>query len=161
MLYKTLIFIVSSLLMSCASTPLFDDSQVTLSLTPKIVIDEPGDSRDKTVLWGGTILDTRNLKESTQIEVLAYSLNSSYRPKLKSKPLGRFIILQQGYLEPTNYAQGRSLTVLGNVGDIQTGNVGESTYVYPVIAAQQLKLWSVKNERQPRSSFHFGLGVRL
>ena len=158
--YKTLIFIISSLLMSCAGTPLFDESQVTLSLTPKMVSAEPEINRDNIVLWGGTILDTQNLKESTQIEVLAYPLNSSYRPKLNSKPLGRFIIMQQGYLEPALYAQGRLLTVLGSVADSQTGSVGESTYIYPVIDARQLQLWSVKNERT-RTSFGFGLGIRL
>jgi len=157
---KILIFIVSSLLMSCASTPLFDDSQVSLSLTPQMVIAEPDNNRGKNVLWGGTILEITNLKNSTQIEVLAYSLRSSYRPKIKGKPLGRFIVLQQGYLEPTEYAQGKLLTVLGGVSDIQAGNVGESTYLFPVINAQQLKLWTVKNEKY-RSSFHIGLGVRL
>ena len=160
MLPKILIFIFSGLLMSCASTPLFDESQVSLSLTPKIVIADAGSSRDKTVLWGGTILDIQNLKDSTQIEILAYSLSSSFRPKVNGKPLGRYIVMQQGYLEPTEYAQGRLLTVLGDIGDVQTGNVGESTYLFPFVNAQQLQLWSVK-KGQPRSSFRFGLGIRL
>jgi len=67
MRYLTIIL----LLASCASAPKFDTSQVDQSLTPQAVIDEPAASQGKTVLWGGTILDTRNLQDSTQIELLA------------------------------------------------------------------------------------------
>ena len=154
---KLLSLILLSLLLGCASTPDFDTSQVDQSLTPQSVIAEPGISRGKVALWGGTILDTQNLKESTQIEVLAYPLNSSQRPMLDNKPLGRFIIEQQGYLEPTNYAQGRQLTVLGTVSATQSGKVGESAYTYPVISATQLYLWSQADDRN--SSIHFGLGI--
>ena len=112
---KLIFLALVGVLSSCASTPDFDTTQADHSLTPQSVIAEPEHSRGKTALWGGTILDIRNLKDSTHIEVLAYPLNTSYRPLLKSKPLGRFIIQQQGYLEPSTYAQGRVLTVLGKV----------------------------------------------
>lgn len=154
------ISLLVGLLPGCASTPDFDTTQVDQSLTPQSIVAEPELSRGKTALWGGTILDIRNLKDTTQIEVLAYPLNSFYRPLLESKPLGRFIIQHQGYLEPSNYAQGRLLTVLGSVSDSQHGKVGESSYSYPVISAQQLHLWSPDNERS-RTNFHFGIGIRL
>jgi outer membrane lipoprotein len=154
---KLLSLTLFSLLLGCASAPDFDTSQVDRSLTPQSVIAEPEISRGKIALWGGTILDTRNLKETTQIEVLAYPLNSSERPLLDSKPLGRFIIQQQGYLEPTNYAQGRQLTVLGSVSETQSGKVGETSYTYPVINATQLHLWSQADDSN--TSIHFGLGI--
>ena len=149
-----------SLLASCASTPDFDTTQVDRSLTPQSVVAEPELNRGKTVLWGGTILDTLNMKDSTRIEVLAYPLNSSYRPLLESKPLGRFIIQHQGYLEPTTYAQGRVLSVLGKASGSQTGNVGESTYTYAVIDSLQLHLWSPDSMRS-RTSFHLGIGIGM
>ena len=129
------------LLAGCASTPEFDTTQVDQSLTPQSVIAEPESSRGKTMLWGGTILDTRNLKEITQIEILAYPLNTNYRPQLENKPLGRFIINHPGYLEATTYAQGRQLTVLGKISGSQSGKVGESIYTYPVVTGEQLHLW--------------------
>ena len=147
-----------SLLAGCASTPEFDTSQVDRSLTPQSVVAEAELSRGKTILWGGTILDTRNLKDSTQIEVLAYPLNTYQRPLLESKPLGRFIIRQQGYLEPSTYAQGRLLSVIGKVSGSQSGKVGESTYTYAVIDSQQLHLWS-PDSGSDRTSFHFGVGI--
>lgn len=152
--------ILISLLLSCASTPEFDTTQVDQSLTPQSVVAEPDFSHGKIVLWGGTILDTRNLKDTTQIEVLAYPLNTFHRPLQDRKPLGRFIIRHQGYLEPTTYNQGRLLTVLGSVSDSQSGIVGESSYTYPVIHDQQLHLWSQYDERG-RTSFHFGVGIGL
>ena len=148
------------LLVSCASNPEFDTSQVDQSLTPQSVIAEAELSRGKTALWGGTILDTRNLKDSTQIEVLAYPLNSFHRPLQDKAPLGRFIIQHSDYLEPATYAQGRLLTVVGTIVDLQTGKVGESTYSYPVISSQQLHLWS-KDTQRNRTSFHLGVGISM
>lgn len=148
------------LLTSCATTPDFDTTKVDLALTPMSVISEPSLSRGKTALWGGTILDTHNLENNTQIEVLAYPLDSSHRPMQESQPLGRFIIIQKGYLEPTNYNQGKLLTVIGSVDKSQKGKVGKSIYTYPVINAQQLHLWSL-NDDQNKTSFHFGIGIRL
>ncbi len=155
-----LLALLVSLLSGCASTPVFDTSTVVKSLTPQSVIAEPADSRGKTALWGGTILDTRNLKDSTRLEVLAYPLDSSQRPLLGSKPLGRFIIHQQGYLEPANYSPGRLVSVIGSVGENQSGNVGDSAYIYPVINVQQLHLWSPESN-QTRTGFSVGIGIRL
>ncbi|MDH5389166.1 MAG: Slp family lipoprotein [Gammaproteobacteria bacterium] len=149
-----------SLLTGCVSTPDFDISQVDRTLTPQSVISEPAISLGKIALWGGTILDTHNLKDSTQIEVLAYPLNSSHKPMQEGQALGRFIIMQKGYLESANYSQGRLLTVLGSISKSQNGKIGESSYTYPVINAQQLHLWPLFDD-QSNTSFHFGMGFRL
>ena len=154
------LLLLTSLLTACASTPAFDTSTVVKSLTPRSVIAEPAGSQGKTALWGGTILDTQNLKDSTRIEVLAYPLDSSQRPLLSGKPLGRFIIQQQGYLEPASYSQGRLVSVIGSVGESQRGKVGESAYTYPVINAEQLHLWSPESGRS-RTGFRFGIGIQL
>lgn len=147
-------------IMACANTPQFDTKEVDKSLTPKSVIAEPKMSSNKMALWGGTILDTRNLKDSTQIEVLAYPLDSSHRPLQDKKPLGRFIVQHQGYLEPTTYAQGKLVSILGKISGKQEGKIGESHYSYPVISAQKLHLWSNDDGRN-KSSFHFGIGIQL
>ena len=157
---KLLPLLLFGLLTACASTPEFDTTQVDRSLTPQGVVAEPDVNFGRMTLWGGTILDTRNLKNSTRFEVLAYPLDSSHRPLLEQKPLRRFIISYNGYLEPATYAQGRLLTVLGTVSTGQSGKVGESTYTYAVINSKQLHLWSLDSGRN-RTSFHFGLGIGL
>lgn len=146
------------LLAACAGTPVFDTSQVDNELTPQSVIAYPESSQGKLVLWGGTILEIQNLKDSTQIEILAHPLNSSQRPRQNKKPLGRFIVIQPGFLEPAIYAQGHLLTVLGKVGDSEQGKVGESNYTYAVITAEKLKLWSPRDE-SGQTRFHFGIGI--
>jgi outer membrane lipoprotein len=161
MSYRFYLPVLIALLSGCASTVEFDTSQVDASLTPQSVIAEPEASRGKVALWGGTILDTQNLRDRTQIEVLAYPLDGSKQPKLDGKPLGRFIIQHVGFLEPTTYAQGRQLTVLGSVSGQQSGKVGETSYSYPVIDDRQLHLWPESSSSSNRSNVHFGVGVGI
>lgn len=156
---KYLIGILSLVLVSCASNPLFDSARADLSLTPQSVNAEPQQTQGKTALWGGTILNVQNLQNFTQLEILAYPLDSSQRPLVNRKPLGRFLIRKKGFLEPENYSQGRLLTVLGKLEESEKGVIGESTYQYPVLNASQLQLWSAGDKNKTR--FSFGLGIRL
>ena len=161
LLYRVIVPLLFGLLTGgCTTTPVFKTSGVDPTLTPQQVLAEPASSLGKTVLWGGTILDTRNLKDATRIEILAYPLDSSHWPAQEDQPLGRFIIEHPGYLEPTSYAQGRVLTVLGRVGNSQSGKVGESEYTYPLIIAEQLHLWP-RDSRQSNTRFHLGIGIGL
>jgi len=146
------------LLSACASGPTFETAGVDRALTPRGVAAEPQPVLGQTVLWGGVILATTNLKDSTQIEVLAYPLDPDERPLHGSDPLGRFILDQAGYLEPANYAQGRLLSVVGTVTGTRAGRVGESDYVYPVISVRQLYLWP-RDSGRDRTHVIFGIGV--
>lgn len=157
--YLIVLFLAAGVLSGCVSKPAFDMSDVDKSLNPAAVISELEVSVGKRVLWGGTILDVNNMKDSTRIEVLSYPLDSNHRPELEKKPLGRFMIRQEGFLEPKSYAPGRLITVVGNVGKAISGKVGDSEYNYPLIQAQQLHLWS--NRGQTRTNFQFGIGIQL
>lgn len=149
-----------TLLAGCASTPVFDTSKVDSSITPTLALEDSFNNMGKTALWGGTILATENLKDVTRIEILAYPLDSSQRPKLNDKPLGRFIIRSQGFLDPLSFSPGQLVSVLGEVGENQSATIGDSAYVYPVINAQQLNLWS-KKKTSTSSRFSFGIGLSL
>lgn len=145
------------LLSSCASGPTFDTQQVDHSQTPHKVATEPKTAKGKIVLWGGVILRVDNLKETTRIEVLAYPLDSNSMPQTSRDSLGRFIFEYSGYLEPASYAAHRLISVVGRVQQVQTGRVGETDNLYPVIIAQQIYLWPKDSERD-RTRFHFGIG---
>lgn len=155
----SLLLLVSLLLSACASGPGFDTNRVDLAVTPRSAVAELPAARESPVLWGGVILSTRNLESRTRIEVLAYPLNSNQMPQRDSDPLGRFILERQGFLEPATYAEGRMVTVVGTVLRSESGKVGGSDYVYPVIAARNLYLWSRDSEYNNRSNVHFGIGV--
>lgn len=129
------------LLSACASSPAFNTTGVDRSLTPREAASRGQSATGKSVQWGGVILSTTNLKDSTQVETLAYPLDADARPQTDSTPLGRFIFEQSGYLEPASYAEGRQITVVGTLTGTRAGQVGESDYNYPVITARQLHLW--------------------
>jgi outer membrane lipoprotein len=146
------------MLAACASTPEFNTEGVNMNLTPKMAAAEREALKGKQVLWGGVIIASTNLKEATQLEILAYPLDDSQRPNTSDKALGRFLALQPGYLETTDYAQGRQITVKGMLGETRTGRVGESEYIYPVVNINQLYLWPKEGEYiEPQ--IQFGIGV--
>ncbi|MBT8061806.1 MAG: Slp family lipoprotein, partial [Gammaproteobacteria bacterium] len=113
--HACLLAILPLLLSACAGSPSYDRYGADGTLTPQTVAVRPQAAAGKQVLWGGVILKTVNLKDRTQLEVLAYPLDSGERPRIDDVPLGRFILEQDGYLEPANYANQRQITVFGTV----------------------------------------------
>lgn len=158
-LYTLCISTLLILLNGCSSQPTFDTQQVTLKLSPQQLLENPSAHYGKTVLWGGTILQTHNLSDYTQIEVLAYPLGSYQRPLTEQPPQGRFLVRHKGYLEPTVYSQGRLFTVMGKLHKTESGQVGEHSYNYPVIQSEQVHLWPVKSESSSRIQFGIGIGI--
>jgi outer membrane lipoprotein len=146
------------LLTACASGPTFNTLGVDRLLTPQGVTANPQPATGKSVQWGGTIVSTANLQNSTQIEVLAYPIDSNGRPKTDDTAQGRFILERTGFLEPASYAAGRQVTVVGTVSGTRTGRVGEADYVYPVVTAKQLHLWP-QGQSGSGTSTMFGFGV--
>lgn len=154
-----LVLFLAGLLGACSTTPIFETQNVNLKLQPQQAIELAKTNTITKILWGGTVIEAHNLKEVTQIEVLAYPLNSSYRPIKSEKPLGRFLIKANGYLEPAIYTAGRLITVQGNLSGIESGAIGEHKYTYPVVKSEQLQLWTDKDESN--TQFHFGIGIGI
>jgi outer membrane lipoprotein len=113
------------------------------------------------MVWGGLIVMARNLKDSTQIEIVGYPLDDSNRPRRGDNPTGRFIALHSGYLETADYAPGREITVVGKMTGTRTGTVGEASYVYPVVEASRAQLWPKPGSERPETTFHFGVGIGI
>jgi len=157
-----LLLVAAGAFNGCATGPRFDTRGVNAHITPATAVKDAAAVRDRRVLWTGMILNSRNLKDHTEMEVLAYPADSHHKPDLDREPLGRFLLEQPGYLETADYAQGRLITVVGVIGRAREGRIGEASYTYPVLTAAQLHLWP-KSERgqgaEPR--IHFGIGVIL
>ena len=146
-------------LTGCATTPAMDTRGVNYSLTPVLAASDMQAARGTWVQWGGMIVSSRNLAHATQLIILAYPLDSSGEPKPDAGPLGRFVALWSGYLETVDYAPGRWVTVVGTVSGTHAGSVGQASYLYPVVDANQLHLWPKRWERNTGSSVNFGVGV--
>ena len=151
---------VGLLLVGGCATP-YDIGNADARVTPtEAAKDVPG-MLNHTVAWGGLIAAAKNLKDKTEIEVVAYPLDSENRPNPDASPTGRFIVSQSGYLETADYAAGRLITVVGTVTEARTGTVGEAKYVYPVVRASKLNLWPQAYGERRKSNIHFGIGVGI
>jgi outer membrane lipoprotein len=148
-------------LSACATGPKLDTSNVDTSITPQQAVADMEVLRGSGVLWGGVIINANNLQDTTQIELLGYPLSSrTQRPLTEQAPLGRFLVNSPGYLETVDYAQGRQLTLTGELADTRDGKVGESNYTYPLVEVSEMHLWA-KEDRAVRTEprVHFGIGV--
>jgi len=151
---------VMLLLASCVNQPLKTD----VELSPITAAEAAAETQlpAGTVLWGGVILGSSNLAESTQLEILAYPLDKRQRPITTREALGRFLIESEGYLETVDYADGRQITVLGELDRLVDGTIGGAKYVYPAVraASDKLHLWNGEGDNEaPR--FTFGIGINL
>lgn len=154
------IAIFAAVLSGCAAGPKFDASGVDQALTPQQAAAEMERLRGSRVIWGGTVLGSHHNQASTQIEVLAYPLDSRYRPDTEASSLGRFLIIKQGYIETADFAPGRSLSVSGTLQRSQPGQIGEVTYHYPVVEPLDLFLWP-REDASGRSNVQFGFGLGI
>lgn len=148
-----------ALLTACASAPPLKMEGADLTLTPGRAAASPETTRGRRVAWGGIIVATHNLKRTTEIEALGYPLNESGRPNTNATAQHRFLLVRSGYLEPTDYRAGRLVTAVGVLAGMRRGRVGEATYVYPVLEADELYLWPVDETGRRDSNVHFGIGI--
>lgn len=146
------------LLAGCASAPPLDTDGVNRMLTPLVAASSSGQLAGQRVVWGGTIVQARNLRDRTELEVLAYPLDAGLSPDTSAQAQGRFLANKAGYLETVDYAPGRDVTLVGTVRGVRSGKVGATRYRFPVVTVQQLYLWPVRAGRQG-PNVHFGVGV--
>ena len=155
-----LVAVVSALLAACTTAPRFDTAGIDAAMTPAAVTARPQASTGHQVLWGGVIVAATNLRDATELQILAYPLNRAQRPKVGAPPLGRFIAVRRGYLETVDFAPGRQVTVTGPVEGLRPGHVGQMRYLFPVVSVRGLYLWP-RDETATEPQMHFGIGVIL
>ena len=124
-------------------------SQVDPDLSFNQILQSPDNYVGKKVVLGGTIVQTRNLKNVTEIEVVEKDLDCFGYPSLSDQSRGRFLFRKQGYLEAEIFAKGRIVTGGGTVVGTKSGKIGEVEYEFPVIEVEELKLWDAPDYRYP------------
>ena len=156
------LFSISILAITACATPVLDVSQVNPKLTHSTALAQFDNLKGQKAFWGGTILSGKNLKDKTELEILAYPIDGYGEPIKDSPAYGRFIAIWNGYLELGEYAKERQVSVVGKLTHIHDGLVGESNYQYPVLQVQQINLWPEEVYYPYDDSdvrFHFGIGV--
>jgi outer membrane lipoprotein len=122
--------------------------EVTRDLSLKEVIKDPDAYKGKVVLWGGVIIDSKNLKEGTRIIILQKDLNIWGRPKESDKSQGRFIVSYPGYLDTAIYRRDREITVAGEIVGRKVLPIGEITYTYPELSPREIHLWTEEKKAE-------------
>ena len=110
------------------------------NLTFAQLFESPDAHRGKPVVLGGVIVETRNLPDKTEIEVVQKDLDFTGYPELGDDSGGRFIIEKPGYLEPEIFSKGRRIVGAGKVTGSRQGKVGGRDYRFPVVDASELHL---------------------
>ncbi|MGD8908261.1 MAG: Slp family lipoprotein [Chromatiales bacterium] len=143
----------------CATTPKVMEN-AERGISPTEAVSQASTTGDRPLQWGGVIVETSNLADTTELQILAYPLKSNGRPDVTASPTGRFIARHPGYLESVDYGKGRQVTATGMLSETRAGRVGEADYTFPVLSADELVLWPKQREREasPRVNFGFGVG---
>jgi outer membrane lipoprotein len=110
---------------------------------------EPETFRGSAVRWGGAIVAVRNLRDETMIEIVARGLDSEGRPRDEDRTEGRFLAKVAGFLDPAIYAAGREVTVSGRLEGVLAQPIGDFSYSYPLVRADQVYLWQPRPAQAP------------
>lgn len=152
---RLVVLLAAAGISACATTPdPIRDAEVT-SLTLSEVREEPGRFDGTAVRWGGSIVGVDNRAESTVVEILSRPLKSSGTPKPDGAGEGRFRAKVRGFLDPSDYAEGRWMTVVGVVAGSEAGKVGEYRYRFPVVEVEDLRLWRSRDEIDPPPRYYY------
>lgn len=144
---------------ACAPAPIYKTTPQAVAATPQQVAQTPERFAGGDVIWGGRIVQVVNLADHSEIELLAYPLDSSQRPKANDSGNGRFIALLPGYAEPLDYPAGAMMTVSGKLNGSRAGKVGEADYVFPLVGTAQSHVWTPEEMTKGRSNIRFGVGL--
>ncbi|NKZ37850.1 hypothetical protein HF690_02655 [Oleiagrimonas citrea] len=149
-----------TLVAGCAPAPIYTVAPGTAIITPTQVAQTPEQYQNQTVIWGGTVVRVENFSDHTDVELLAYPLDRSQRPRIaRDKGIGRFIAVLPGYVEPLSLPPGSPVTVRGTLDGVHAGQVGEASYVFPRVKVEQHHAWTAEEMRQGHPNFSFGMGV--
>lgn len=146
-------------LAACAPAPIYKNTANAIAATPAQVAQSPERYTGNAVIWGGRVVDVKNFADHSEIEVLAYPLDSSQRPKANDTGNGRFIAVTPGYAEPLNYPSGALMTVSGTLNGSRSGKVGEASYVFPLVTVNESHVWTAEEMRKGHNNVHFGVGL--
>ena len=116
------------------NAPVNDICLVQVRQTPSAFI-------GKSVRWGGTIINIENRPQESRLTILAQPFAAYGEPIQGDQSFGRFIAIVDAFLDPAIYAEGRAVTVYGQLRASEKKKIDEFDYTYAVVKAKQIYLW--------------------
>lgn len=148
------------LLAACAPAPIYPaHGSSFVSATPEQVATTPANFHGLQVVWGGRVISVHNLASTSEIEILAYPLDSSQRPRVRQPATGRFIAIVPGFVEPMEYPAGALVTLHGTIAGSRAGDVGQAAYTFATVDSQAMHRWTADEMRQGHPNVNVGIGI--
>jgi outer membrane lipoprotein len=116
--------------------------QVRTPVDFKALLEDPESYKGEKVILGGYILETVNEPDRSLLMILQAPLDHQNKPKSQDLSEGRFLMQTEKFLDPEIYSKNRKLTVGGKVLGERLQPLGDRSYRYPVIDAEELHLWA-------------------
>lgn len=107
----------------------------------KALLEEGGTYKGQKVILGGYILESENKPDGSLLTVLQAPLDYRNEPRSQDLSEGRFLVQTEKFLDPEVYSKDRKLTVGGKMLGVRSLPLGNRSYTYPVIEAEELYLW--------------------
>lgn len=151
--------LVCTAVAACAPAPLYKPGPTSVTATPEQVATAPANFRGLQVVWGGRVVWVHNFADHSELELLAYPLDGSQRPRTGKPALGRFIVLMPGFVEPLNYPKDSLVTVRGTLDGARQGRVGAAEYTFALVHGDAMHRWTAEEMRAGHPNVSIGVGV--
>ena len=101
------------------------------------------------LVFGGEVLKAKRLRDSTQVELLQLPLENGEEPTFdRQQSQGRFLALQQEFLDPATLIEGTRVTIVGEVSGAKTDRLDDTEYRYPTLIVKHLHIWPIESYGQ-------------
>ena len=155
--------VVLVLITACSSQRVIPEALEPLvdrAVTFREVVAGSDSYQGKIVVFGGEVLKAKRLKEGTQIELLQLPLDRGERPILdRQQSQGRFLALQQEFLDPAAIVEGTKMTIVGELSKAKVEYLDDVEYRYPMLIVKHLHIWPARSDEYGRSRPRFSIGV--
>jgi outer membrane lipoprotein len=113
------------------------------------VLTSPEFYKGRVLVVGGEVLKAKRLRDSTQVELLQLPLENGEEPTFDcQQSQGRFLALQQEFLDPATLIEGTRVTVVGEVSGAKIDRLDDTEYRYPTLIVKHLHIWPIESYGQ-------------
>jgi outer membrane lipoprotein len=119
-----------------------------------LILTNPDAYLNDTFILGGTIFETKNTGEGTEIEIVQNPIDRYgyiIDPDISE---GRYIITTSRRLDPFIYKRNRMITFAGKLIGTRKKLLGEHEYIYPFFEAEEIYLWKREVYYPPYSYYY-------
>ncbi len=108
------------------------------------VLTSPEFYKGRVLVLGGEVLKAKRLRDRTQVELLQLPLEDGEEPTFdRQQSQGRFLALQQEFLDPATLVEGTRVTIVGEVSGAKTDRLDDVEYQYPTLIVKHLHVWPI------------------